>query len=318
MPLNYLKTAFLLAVLTGIFVALGGFVGGEFGLAIAFVIALAMNGLAYWKSDTMVLRMFKATEVDVQTGGQFYQIVAELARRAELPMPRVYIMQAPQPNAFATGRDPAHAAVCASTGLLDMLSPEEVSGVIAHELGHVKNHDTLTMMIAATIGGAISMIANWLQISVLFFGGRSSNRSRLATFTAMLLAPVAASLVQMAISRSREYQADRFGAMLTGNPAWLASALRKIHDAVRRIPNPTAGDVPATAHLFIMNPLTAGGLASLFMTHPSTESRIAELKKLAVEMGVVFDPASVGEGRVTVGMPMAEAPDAARPRAIRG
>ncbi len=316
MPLNYLKTAFLLAVLTGIFVALGGFVGGELGLGIAFLIALVMNGFAYWKSDTMVLRMFKAVEVDAQSGGQFYAIVADLARRAELPMPRVYVMPSPQPNAFATGRNPKHAAVCASTGLLDMLSPQEVSGVIAHELAHVKSRDTLTMMIAATIGGAISMIANWLQITAIF-GSRPSNKSRLATFAAMLLAPFAAMLVQMAISRSREYQADRFGGMLTGNPAWLASALAKIHDAVRRIPNPTVGNVPATAHLFIMNPLSSSSLASLFTTHPSTESRIAALQKLAAEMGVAFDPASAGQGRVAVNLPTSEAPGN-MPRGIAG
>lgn len=316
MPLNYLKTAFLLAVLTGIFVALGGFVGGEQGLGIAFLIALVMNGFAYWKSDTLILRMFKAVEVDAQSGGQFYELVADLAHRAELPMPRVYVMPSPQPNAFATGRNPKHAAVCASTGLLDLLTPQEVAGVIAHELAHVKSRDTLTMMIAATIGGAISMVANWLQISAIF-GNRNSNKSRLATFAAMLLAPFAATLVQMAISRSREYQADRMGAMICGNPAWLASALAKIHDAVRRIPNPTASNVPATAHLFIMNPLTGRGWDSLFATHPSTENRIAELQKLAAEMGVAFDPATAGQGRVAINLPTADV-SGSLPRGIAG
>ena len=221
MPLNYLKTALLLAALTAIFIALGGFVGGESGLAVAFVLALAMNVFAYWKSDTMVLRMHGAGEVDPQTGGQFYAIVRGLAGRAELPMPRVYIMQNPQPNAFATGRSPKHAAVCASTGLLEMLTPREVTGVIAHELSHVKNRDTLTMTVAATIGGAISMIANWLQISALF--GNRSGKGRLATFAAMLIAPFAAMLVQMAISRSREraVRGIKRGQCDTGNRAYV-------------------------------------------------------------------------------------------------
>ena len=315
MPLNFLKTALLLAALTAIFIAMGGFVGGEAGLAVAFVVALVMNVFAYWKSDTMVLRMHGASEVDPQSGGQFYEIVKGLAERAGLPMPRVYIMQNPQPNAFATGRNPSHAAVCASTGLLEMLTPEEVTGVIAHELCHVKNRDTLTMTVAATIGGAISMIANWLQVSALF--GHRTGKGRLATFAAMLIAPFAAMLVQMAISRSREYQADRLGAMLCGNPAWLASALAKINDAVRRIPNPKADEAPATAHLFIVNPLTGWGLASLFTTHPSTESRIVELQKLAAEMGVAFDMDAARRGQV-VAAPTTGQSSGAPPRGTWG
>ena len=316
MPLNYLKTAVLLLALTAIFVAMGGFAGGEAGLAVAFVLAFAMNVFAYWKSDSMVLRMHGAAEVDAQSGGQFYAIVQGLAQRAGLPMPRVYIMQSPQPNAFATGRNPQHAAVCASTGLLDMLTPEEVAGVIAHELSHVKNRDTLTMTVAATIAGAISMIANWLQVSALF--GNRSGKSRLATFAAMLAAPFAAMLVQMAISRSREYQADRLGAMLCGNPAWLASALAKINEAVRRIPNATASEAPATAHIFIVNPLTGRGVDSWFTTHPSTENRIAELRKLAGEMGLAFDLDSARSGQVASAAPSAGQRDGSHPRGIRG
>ena len=316
MPLNYLKTAMLLGVLTVIFVAMGGFVGGQAGLAVAFVLALAINAFAFWRSDKMVLKLHGATEVDQQTGGQFYAIVQRLSQRAELPMPRVFVMQNPQPNAFATGRNPQHAAVCASTGLLDLLTDEELAGVIAHELSHVRNRDTLTMTVAATFGGAISMIANWLQVSAIF--GNRTGKGRLASFAAMLLAPLAAMLVQMAISRSREYQADRLGAMLCGNPAWLASALAKINEAVRRVPNPSAERAPATAHLFIVNPLTGRSLDSLFASHPSTENRIAELRKLAAEMGIPFDFGSAG-GRqdASIGPAAGQAANS-RPHGIAG
>ena len=299
MPLNYLKTALLLGALTVIFVAMGGYVGGERGLAIAFAVALVTNAFAYWKSDSLILRMQNAVEVDQRSGGQYYEIVQQLAARAELPVPRVYVMQSPLPNAFATGRNPSHAAICASTGLLDLLSPQEVAGVIGHELSHVKNRDTLTMTIAATIGGAISMLANWLQISVIF--GSRTERSRTATFAAMLIAPLAATVVQLAISRSREYQADRLGAMLCGNPAWLASALLKINEAMRRNLDPagvpTGAMARAMAHLFIISPLTGRGLDSLFASHPSTENRVAELAKLAAEMGVAFDLDSIQRQR---------------------
>ena len=297
MPTNFARTALLLALLTAIFLALGGFVGGEIGLVVAFAAALLMNGFAYWKSDKLILRMQNAVKVDAQSGGQLHAIVRELAARGGLPMPRVYIMQAAQPNAFATGRNPANAAVCASTGLLELLSPEEVAGVMAHELAHVKNRDTLTMMIAATLGGAISLIAQWLQMSALF-GNRSSNRhGRLATIAAMLVAPFAAMLVQMAVSRSREYQADRLGSMICGNPLWLASALAKINQAVRGTPSPTAERHPAMAHLFIINPLSGRGFDNLFLTHPATENRIAELEKLAAEMGLAGgQPASAPAG----------------------
>jgi heat shock protein HtpX len=275
----------LLAFLTAIFVAMGAVIGGESGMIIAFLVALAMNVFSLWKSDTMVLRMYGAEQVDEHSAPEYYGIVRELAQRAELPMPRVYVIHSAQPNAFATGRNPANSAVCASTGLLETLSREEVAGVMAHELAHVKNRDTLTMAVAATIGGAISMLAQWLQFSFIF-GGNRDGGSRLGGLAAMLLAPFAAMLVQMAISRSREYQADRLGAMICGNPLWLASALGKIQAFAHRIPNETAEAAPATAHLFIINPLTGQGMDNLFSTHPNTENRIAELEKLAAEMGV--------------------------------
>jgi heat shock protein HtpX len=283
---NYAKTGLLLAVLTGIFVAMGGIVGGQAGMVIAFVIAAGINLFSLWQSDTMVLRMYGAQEVDARSGGEYYRIVQGLAQRAGLPMPRVYVMDNPQPNAFATGRSPAHAAVCASTGLIEMLSAEELAGVLAHELSHIKNHDTLTMAVAATIGGAIAMLAQYLQFGALFGGNRNNNNSGwIAALIAMILAPFAAMLVQMAISRSREYQADRMGAMLCGDPLWLASALRKIEGYARQIRNEPAEAAPATAHLFIINPLSGEGMDNLFSTHPNTENRIAELEKLAVEMG---------------------------------
>lgn len=237
MPMNYARTALLLALLTAIFVALGAAVGGKTGLVFAFAMALVMNAVSLWKSDTVVLRMFKAQEIDEASAPDLFAIVRDLARRAELPMPRVYIMDNPQPNAFATGRSPSHAALCASTGLLETLDRQELSGVLAHELAHVKNRDTLTMAVAATIGGAVSMFAQYLQFGLIFGGGRGNDRGGLGmigTLAAVILAPMAAGLVQMAISRSREYQADRMGAMICGNPLWLASALRKIDSSARR------------------------------------------------------------------------------------
>jgi heat shock protein HtpX len=286
MPMNYAKTALMLAALTAIFVAMGAAVGGQTGMAIAFVVALGMNMLSLWKSDTMVLKMFGAQEVDAQTGGQYYEIVKDMARRAELPMPRVYIMHNAQPNAFATGRSPSNAAVAASTGLIETLTPEELAGVMAHELAHIKNRDTLTMAVAATIGGAISMLAQYLQFGMLFGGHRDQGGGGIGfigSLLAMLVAPMAAMLVQMAISRSREYQADRMGAMICGNPRWLASALVKIQNAAKRIPNEDAEAVPAAAHMFIINPLTGQGMDNLFSTHPNTENRIAELEALERE-----------------------------------
>lgn len=284
MPTNFAKTALLLGVLTLIFVGMGSAIGGRDGLIVAFVIALAMNAFALWRSDSLVLSLHRAQEVGPADAPQYYGLVQQLAERAGLPMPRVCIMHQPQPNAFAAGRSPSRATVCASTGLLESLSMEEVAGVMAHELAHIKNRDTLTMTVAATIGGAISMVAQWLQFSVLFGGSRRQGGSWLMSLLAMLVAPFAAMLVQMAISRSREYQADRLGAMLCGNPLWLASALAKIQSMVGRVSNETAEAVPATAHLFIINPLSGRGFDNFFSTHPSTENRIAELERLAQEM----------------------------------
>jgi heat shock protein HtpX len=287
MPMNYAKTGLLLAALTGIFVAMGGLIGGTTGMVIAFFVALAMNMFSLYQSDKLVLRAYGAEEVDERSGGEYYRIVRDLAQRAELPMPRVYVMHNPQPNAFATGRNPANAAVCASTGLLEMLSPEEVSGVMAHELAHVKNRDTLTMAVAATIGGAISMLAQYLQFGALFGGNRenSGGIGWIGALVAMIVAPLAAMLVQMAVSRSREYVADHMGALICGNPMWLASALQKIDHYARGIRNEPAEAAPGTAHLFIINPLTGEGMDNLFSTHPNTENRIAALEKLAGELG---------------------------------
>jgi heat shock protein HtpX len=288
MPTNFAKTGLLLAVLTGILVAMGGLVGGATGALVALVVAAGMNMFSLWQSDKLVLRMYGAEEVDEHSGGEFYAIVRDLAQRAGLPMPRVYIMNNPQPNAFATGRNPQNAAVCASTGLIEMLSPEEVAGVMAHELAHVKNYDTLTMAVAATIGGAVSMLAQFLQFGALFGGNRESNNPLgwIGVLAAIIVAPLAAMLVQMAVSRSREYQADRVGGLVSGTPLALASALRKIEHYAHSIPNEQAEAAPGTAHLFIINPLSGQGMDNLFSTHPNTDNRIAELEKLAAEMGV--------------------------------
>lgn len=287
MPMNYAKTALLLAALTAIFLAMGAVVGGRAGLMMAFVFALVMNVVSLWKSDTLVLKMFRAQEVDEASAPQLVELVRGLAGRAELPMPRVYIMNNPQPNAFATGRNPSHAAVCVSTGLLETLEREELAGVIAHELAHIKNRDTLTMAVAATIGGAVSMFAQYLQFGALFGrGGDRGGTGFLGLLIAMLVAPLAAGLVQMAISRSREYAADRMGAMIAGNPLWLASALLKINAKARQIINKRAEMIPAAAHVFIINPLNGRGLDSLFSTHPNVENRVAELEALAKEMNI--------------------------------
>jgi heat shock protein HtpX len=287
--MSYVKTAMLLALLTAIFVAIGGLAGGQTGMVIAFIVALGMNAFSLWKSDKMVLSMHEAEEVNEQTAPEYYGLVRDLAARAELPMPRVYVLHSAQPNAFATGRNPANSAVAASAGLLESLSREEVAGVMAHELAHIKNRDTLIMTVAATIGGAISMLAQYLQFHTMFGGNRNNGggaMSMITSIAAMLLAPMAAMLVQMAISRSREYQADRLGAMICGNPLWLASALHKINDYAQRIENPTAEAAPATAHIFIINPLSGRGMDNLFSTHPNTDNRISELEALAQEMRV--------------------------------
>jgi heat shock protein HtpX len=281
---NYLRTTILLAGLTALFMGVGYLIGGSGGAVIALIIAGAMNLVSYWNADTLVLRMHDAQEVDARTAPDLVRLVAELAQRANLPMPRVYLMDNPQPNAFATGRNPEHAAVAVTTGLLQRLSREEVAGVISHELAHIRNHDTLTMTITATIAGAISMLAQF----GMFFGGHRDSNSGLGvigTIAMMILAPIAAMLVQMAISRTREYAADNLGSRISGHPDALASALRRIAGAAEQIENYSAERSPATAHLFIINPLTHRGVDNLFSTHPSTENRIAALEQLAREMG---------------------------------
>ena len=280
--MNYFRTALLLAGLTGFFLVVGYLLGGEAGLVLALVVALGMNLFAYWNSDKMVLRMSNAQEVGPNEAPELYGIVQGLAQRAGLPMPRVYVIDEEQPNAFATGRDPAHAAVAATTGLLRHLSREEITGVMAHEISHVAHRDTLIMTIAATLSGSIGMLASF---GGMMGGGRDQNGRPLVNpilaIAAMILAPLAASLVQMAISRSREYEADRLGAELTGEPLWLASALARLHAGVQQLPNHAAEANPATAHMYIANPLSGGGLRSLFSTHPPMEERIARLEAMA-------------------------------------
>jgi heat shock protein HtpX len=282
--MNYLRTAILLAGLTALFMGVGFLIGGQQGALIALLAAGAMNFFAYWNSGNLVLSMHGAHEVDERAAPELYRIVRELAQRGNLPMPRVYVMDNPQPNAFATGRNPQHSAVAVTSGLIDRLTREEIAGVIAHELAHIKNRDTLLMTVTATIAGAISMLAQF----GLFFGGHRDNNNPLGligTLAMVILAPIAAMLVQMAISRTREYSADRDGALIAGQPAWLASALAKIAGAAEAIPNDSAEMNPATAHLFIVNPLSGMRMDNLFATHPATENRIAALEQLAREMG---------------------------------
>lgn len=268
----------LLAAMTAIFLAVGYMLGGEVGMLLALLVAIGMNGFAYWSSDKMVLRMYKAKPVDKNSAPQFYAIMEQLAENAGLPMPKVYIIENPQPNAFATGRNPENAAVAATTGLLQRLTSDELAGVMAHELAHVKNRDTLIMTITATVAGAISMIANF----GLFFGGNRNNPLGIIGVLAVaILAPFAAMLVQMAISRSREYAADRMGAEICGHPLWLASALEKMERTAKSIDNDVAEANPATAHMFIINPLHARRVDSLFSTHPNTANRIAKLREMA-------------------------------------
>jgi heat shock protein HtpX len=276
--MNVMKTGMLLAALTALFMGVGYLVGGSGGAFIAFLLAAGMNLFSYWNADKLVLRMHSAREVDERSAPEFHEIVARLAARAGLPMPKLYVIDNPQPNAFATGRNPENAAVAATTGLLQHLSREEIAGVMAHELAHVKNRDTLTMTIAATIAGAIAMLANF----ALFFGGNRNNPLGIVgVLLAAITAPLAAMLIQTAISRTREYSADRDGAAIAGNPLWLASALGKLQRAAGRAPMISAERNPATAPLFIVNPLTGERMDNLFSTHPSTENRIAALMEMA-------------------------------------
>ena len=281
--MNWTKTALLLGVMTALFVGIGGMIGGSTGMIIAFLMALGMNAFAYWNSDKMVLRMYGAQEVDERSDPDLVGLVRELARRAQLPMPKVYIVQNPQPNAFATGRDPEHGAVAVTTGIMQRLSREELAGVLAHELAHIKNRDTLIMTVTATVAGAISMLANF----GMFFGSGDNRNNPLGiigSLALVILAPMAALLVQSAISRTREYEADRIGAEIAGQPLWLASALERIQSGAERVMNTDAERNPATAHMFIINPLAGQGVDNLFSTHPSTQNRIAKLQEMAQGM----------------------------------
>ncbi len=276
--MNYAKTGLLMAGLTGLFLAFGYLIGRETGLLLALAFAVATNLFAYWNADKMVLRMAGAREVGSSEAPELHALVRRLAENANLPMPKVYIIDNPQPNAFATGRNPENAAVAATTGLLRYLNTDEVEGVMAHELAHVKNRDTLIMALTATIAGAISMLAN---ISIFMPRDRNAPMGGFAAILLMLLAPLGAMIVQMAISRTREYAADRMGAQISGKPMALASALTRIEQAAHQIPNEAAERNPAMAHLFIINPLSGARMDNLFSTHPATANRIAALQAMA-------------------------------------
>ncbi|MEN3111001.1 zinc metalloprotease HtpX [Uliginosibacterium paludis] len=276
---NWLKTSILMAGIVALFGIVGAMIGGQQGMILALLFGGAMNVFSYWFSDKMVLRMYNAQEVDEASSPYLYNMVKQLAQRAQLPMPKVYIIDEHQPNAFATGRNPEHAAVAATTGILQMLTERELRGVMAHELAHVKHRDILISTISATMAGAISALANF----AMFFGGRDENgrpANPIASIAVALLAPLAASLIQMAISRAREYEADAGGAAFCGDPHALADALQKIDYYARGIPMPVADEHPATAQMMIMNPLSGGGLAGLFSTHPPTEERIRRLRAM--------------------------------------
>jgi heat shock protein HtpX len=277
---NMMKTAILMAAITGLFMAIGSLLGGQQGMMLALVVALGMNFFSYWFSDKLVLKMYNAQEVDETTAPQFYGMVRELAGKAGLPMPRVYLINENAPNAFATGRNPQNAAVAATTGIMRVLNERELRGVMAHELAHVKHRDILISTISATMAGAISMLANF----AMFFGGRDGEgrpANPVVGILVMILAPLAASLIQMAISRAREFEADRGGAEISGDPQALASALQKIQRYAQGIPLEAAERHPETAQMMIMNPLSGGGLRGLFSTHPATEDRVARLLEMA-------------------------------------
>jgi heat shock protein HtpX len=277
--INTLRTGLLMAALTGLFIAVGFLIGGSVGMAIAFLLAAGTNLFAYWNSDKVLLSLYGARQVD-ETSAELVHLVRELAGRAAIPVPKIYVVGNDQPNAFATGRNPEHAALCVTSGLLKRVDTEELAGVLSHELSHIKHRDTLTMTITATIAGAVSMLANF----AFFLGGFGDRRSNplgiVGVLLVSLLAPIAAVLVQMAISRSREFEADRAGAEISGRPLWLASALQKIDRAAQAIDNEPAEANPATAHMFIVNPLH-GNFSGLFSSHPSTAERIARLHAMA-------------------------------------
>jgi len=279
--MNTLKTTFLMALLTVLLVTAGGAMGGEGGMMLAFLFALVMNGVSYWFSDKIVLRMYGAKEIGAEQAPQVHRMVQELAMRGQMPMPKLYLIPQDTPNAFATGRDENHAAVAVTEGILRILNERELRGVLAHELSHIKNRDILIGTIAATMAGAISMLANIAHWGMIF-GGRSSDDREgghpIVALLMIIIAPLAAMLVQMAISRSREFGADATGAMISGDPLSLANALRKLEQGAQRIPMEAN---PATAHMFIVNPLTGGGLMTLFSTHPPMEERIRRLEGMS-------------------------------------
>jgi heat shock protein HtpX len=300
---NLLRTGVLIAALTALFMVVGYFIGGETGIFIAFLVAAGTNLFAYWNSDKMVLSMQGAVEVDPRRAPDLYRMVEQLSARAGIPTPRLYVIETAQPNAFATGRNPQNAAVAVSSGLLNTLSANEVAGVIAHELAHIKNRDTLTMTITATLAGAISMLA---QFGLLFGGGNNRNNplGAVGALLMVFLAPLAAAVVQMAVSRTREYEADKDGALISGEPLALASALEKIARIGQRTVNVQAERNPAMAHLYISNPLSGARMDNLFSTHPATENRIAALRQIASEMArsgsAAFTPSAMGSRDRTV------------------
>lgn len=281
--MNYVRTMMLLAAMTALFMGVGYLIGGTGGMMIALLFAIGTNAFAYWNSDKMVLRMHNAEPATRASAPELYEMVGRLAGRAGLPMPKVYIIREDQPNAFATGRNPDNAAVAATTGILKILDRDELEGVIAHELAHVKNRDILTMTVAATVAGAISMLA---QFGFFFGGGRDRDNplGPIGVLLAVLFAPMAAMLIQMTISRTREYSADKLGAEISGNPLGLADALRKISGYAARIPMPTAERNPTSAPLFIVNPLSGQRMDNLFSTHPNVENRIAALEAMARDL----------------------------------
>jgi len=317
--MNLFKTFVLLAALTALFVGLGYLLGGPTGMLIALVLVGGMNLASYWNADKIVLKMYRAQPVDEQHSNAVVRAyvadVVQMARDAGLPRPVIAIIPNDQPNAFATGRNPENAAVCATTGLLDMLTRDEIRGVMAHELAHVKNRDTLIMTVTATVAGAISALANF----AMFFGGGERERPGgiIGTLALMILAPMAAGLVQMAISRGREYEADRVGAEIAGDPQALASALQKIDGHARRIVNLTAERNPASGQLFIINPLAGRGADNLFSTHPATGNRVKALLALGVTMGSTSRPGVLAEAlyaAASTSVPSTPTPDAPRPR----
>lgn len=298
--MGYLKTALLMAAMTALFMGLGYLLAGTGGMMIAFIVAAGMNVFTWWNSDKMVLRMHNAQLLSPSDRSGIPQMVAELARNADMPVPAVYLIDTPQPNAFATGRNPQNAAVAVTSGIMRILNREELAGVIAHELAHIKNHDTAIMTVTATFAGAISMLANF----ALFFGGGNRDEEGngglgiVGAIAMMFLAPMAAALVQMAISRTREYEADRIGAEICGHPLWLASALENIQHGAAQIDNMAAERNPATAHMFIINPLHGRKMDNLFATHPATENRVAALRQMAGDMQQSPAPAATSRTRV--------------------